>query len=1068
MLTETKGAVTPKIQPNYTDSIGKRNRSATLVSDPLIGSSWDTAAGPEQALPKHLAEWTERSACHSELAAANVQSIQGAAVLQALAGDRLEQLGAHASQYVTQSAARLLQPLEPIAAGGGWWCSGLDPLADWAPMVWGTFKPDQPRQSRKNGQLQWSKDGTPELQKYEHPIAAPARSFWLKVPAAVAQLVAGRHGLTLPAEVLADRTGDAGAFWRWWALTPALPLVITEGAKKAGALLSAGLPAVALPGIWNGSPKDPDTSRPALLADLAAVPLADRAVWVLFDKPKAGNPNPDEPKAARRLGRLLAKAGAAVLVGIVPGSYGKGADDHLAAGGSWETLADALKPIAQLAALPVLRRTDLTAPAGSYLGESLTIATDRRVVALACAMGAGKTELIAAHLEPLMAAGVRVVLISHRRSLCEALADRLGLPWGEDAAPGSDLRQQGMALCIDSLCHSSRLRFNPAEWSGAVVVIDEATAVLRHAVMATGTAIARRRVPVLTALGELLARASQVIVADAQMDNHTLEAIEAAAGDRAYLISSRHQPAAGRQLISHDTRAAWYQALGEHLQQQRRAWVTTTAAEATSANSAQNMAIWAGQQWPGAQVLVVDAETIADREHDASRLAADPNETAARYDVVIATPAIAAGLSVTLRDHFAAVFVSAGGTTDPGAVAQAAGRVRDDCPRHLYAPDRSPGNHLQMGCGSPAADRVLLQLQRHEQTCLGQLAAAGWSATTNSAGPWLQLWAQAAAQQNRARLTFAATVLGLLEREGYEIENADPQSAAQCPEILQVLAEAETKAERERVIAADLLTDKAAAALQESRKRLTPAERAQLQRWRINRAWGLQGAAPSAQLIAANDDGAARRVVFRWAITAPDADPLIAANDRQQAQQQAPSGQTWGPDITRAMVGPRVAAARFLGLAGWLQRSDWFGAGDEDLGRLVLKTTAHSDGITQCLGVSLARSLALKPGQRGLTVLRQLLALAGARLESRRVRTGTGNSEAMGTDRQYSYRVVVDPLAWKPKKGSPPLADPVTPEQVVAAWVAQLPAGAVPKNPLLDKGAGFGTGQANTRQQVAV
>jgi len=1067
MLSGTKGAVTPKIQPNHSNSIGKRNHSPRVSSDPLIGSSWDTAAGPDQAKPEHLAEWTERSACHPELAAANLQSIQGAAVLQALAGDRLEQLGAHASQYVTQPAARLLRPLESIAAAGGWWCSGLDPLANWAPMAWGTFKPDAPRQRKKDGQLQWSEDGTPELQKYEHPIGTPARSFWLQVPAAVAQLVADRHDLTLPAAVLADSTGDAGEFWRWWAQTPALPLVITEGAKKAAALLSAGLPAVALPGIWNGSPKNRDTSRPELLADLAGVPLQDRPVWVLFDKPKAGKRNPDEPKAARRLGHLLAKAGAAVLVGIVPGSHGKGADDHLAAGGTWEQLAEALKPMAQPAALPVLRRPDLIAPAGSYLGESVTIPNDRRVVALACAMGAGKTELIAARLEPLMAAGVRVVLISHRRSLCEALADRLGLPWGEDAAPGSDLRQQGMTLCMDSLCHSSRLRFNPAEWSGAVVVIDEATAVLRHAVMATGTAIARRRVPVLTALGELLARASQVIVADAQMDNHTLAAIESAAGDRAYLISSEHQPAAGRQLISHDTRAGWYAALGKHLQQRRRAWITTTAAEATSANSAQNMAIWAGRQWPGAQVLVVDAETIADREHDASRLAADPNETAGRYDVVIATPAIAAGLSITLRNHFAAVFVSAGGTTDPGAVAQAAGRVRDNCPRHLYAPDRSPGNHLQVGCGSPAADRVLLQLQRHEQACLGQLAAAGWSATTNSAGPWLQLWAQAAAQQNRARLAFAATVLGLLAAEGYAVVQAADATEAKCPEILQFLAKDATEAEQQRVIASEVLTDQEAGALQESRKRLTPAERAQLQRWRINRAWGLQGAAPSAGLIKAHEDGAARRVVFRWAITAPDADPLIAAHDRQQAQQQAPSGQTWGPDITRAMVGPRVAAARALGLPGWLQRSDWFGAGDEALGRLVLKATTHTDGITQCLGVSLAGALGLKPGQRGLTVLRQLLALAGARLESRRERTGSGSSEAKGTDRQYSYRVVVDPLAWKPKKDEPPLTDPVTPEQVVAAWAAQLPAAGVPKNPLLNKGAGFGTGQARTRQQVA-
>jgi hypothetical protein len=883
----------------------------------------------------------------------------------------------------------------------------------------------------------------------------------------VAQLVADRHGLTLPADVAADTTGDAGAFWRWWAQTPALPLVTAEGPKGAAALLSAGIPAVGVPGIWNACPKNPDTGRPELLADLAAVPLQDRPVWVLFDCPKAGNRNPDEPKAARRLGRLLAAAGAAVLVGTVPGTHGKGADDHLAAGGTWETLAAALRPIAPPPALPVLRRPDLIAPAGVYLGQAVSIPDNRRVVALACAMGSGKTDLIAAHLAPKMFEGARVVNITHRRSLGASTAADLGLPWGDEAAPGSDLRQTGMALCIDSLCPGSRLRFNPAEWSGAIVVIDEATAVLRHAVMATGTAIARRRVPVLQCLGELLARASQVIVADAQMDNHTLAAIEAAAGERAYLISSEHQPAAGRQLINHDTRASWYKDLGQHLQQRRRVWITTTAAEATSANSAQNIAAWVDGKWPDVRVLVVDAETVANPDHNASRLAADPNGIAGRYDVVICTPAVAAGLSVTLRDHFAAVFVSAGGTTDPGAVAQAAGRVRDGCPRHLYAPSRSPGNYLRIGCGSPLPDRVLLQLKRHEQAAVGQLAAAGWSATTNTTGPWLQLWAQAAAQQNRARLAFAATVLGLLAAEGYDVAQAAEAPEAKCPEILRKLAELETEAERERVIATGVLTDQEAAEIQGRRQRLNEAERAQLQRWRINRAWGLQGAAPSRQLIKAHDDGAHRRVVFRWAIADPASDPLIAAHDRQQAQQQAPSGQVWGPDITRAMIGPRVAAARALGLPAWLQRSDWFSASDPALLQLVAATTAHTDGITQCLGVSLADALGLEPGKRGVTILRQLLELAGARLESRRVRTGPGRD----SEREYSYRVVIDPLAWRPKKDEPPLSDPITPEQVVAAWSAAVGAAGVPKNPLLNRCSGFGTRDTeqatSTRQPVA-
>ena len=87
----------------------------------LIGSGWDAALGPDVAAAHHLGEWVTGSAVHPALAAANVVTLQGPDVLQALAGDRLEQLGGWAQQYATGPVARLVRPLEPIAAAGGWW-----------------------------------------------------------------------------------------------------------------------------------------------------------------------------------------------------------------------------------------------------------------------------------------------------------------------------------------------------------------------------------------------------------------------------------------------------------------------------------------------------------------------------------------------------------------------------------------------------------------------------------------------------------------------------------------------------------------------------------------------------------------------------------------------------------------------------------------------------------------------------------------------------------------------------------------------------------------------------------
>lgn len=106
---------------------------STTYTAELIGSAWDVAQGPDGTDPRHLAEWIEGSACHPALAAANVQTLSGPAVIEALAGDRLEQ-GAHGCQYATRPILRLLEQLGGPAAGG-WWCAGLDPLADWAPMA---------------------------------------------------------------------------------------------------------------------------------------------------------------------------------------------------------------------------------------------------------------------------------------------------------------------------------------------------------------------------------------------------------------------------------------------------------------------------------------------------------------------------------------------------------------------------------------------------------------------------------------------------------------------------------------------------------------------------------------------------------------------------------------------------------------------------------------------------------------------------------------------------------------------------------------------------------------------
>jgi hypothetical protein len=92
-----------------------------------------------------------------------------------------------------------------------------------------------------------------------------------------------------------------------------------------------------------------------------------------------------------------------------------------------------------------------------------------------------------------------------------------------------------------------------------------------------------------------------------------------------------------------------------------------------------------------------------------------------------------------------------------------------------------------------------------------------------------------------------------------------------------------------------------------------------------------------------------------------------------------------------------VAAADAIGMADWLERVDrgeWFIAADPQLQALQARAITHGASLRQVLGVS--------PGQRAMTTLRNLLALAGYRLEAKRNREDG--------DRAWLYRVVAEPL----------------------------------------------------------
>lgn len=196
------------------------------------------------------------------------------------------------------------------------------------------FKPAAPR-------IRMKADGAPAPIKYESPAKAP---LVVDVPA-------------FTRARLADTSTETASLW------------ITEGMKKTDSLISHGMAAVGLTGVFNWR------NAMGTLGDWEELPLKGRPVVICFDSDAAGNRNVQ--LAMSRLGAWLRTRGvAAVHYLVVPAEVDgvpvKGVDDFFAAGGTLEVLSAAATQTAPGAGEKDASFTD------AFLVEELSEALDGR------------------------------------------------------------------------------------------------------------------------------------------------------------------------------------------------------------------------------------------------------------------------------------------------------------------------------------------------------------------------------------------------------------------------------------------------------------------------------------------------------------------------------------------------------------------------------------------------------------------------------------------------------------------------------------------------------------------
>ena len=219
--------------------------------------------------PKHLSEWTA-STVAPEMARLNAWTIEDPAEVDQLLNRNQKRRWKHSTDLVP-----------------GWAVGGVDPRTGLKTLQGAQFKPDTPQE----------RDG--KKLKYLSPSGYTLSPLFLAVP-------------------------FQPDYWPNAIATPTMAIAITEGAKKAAALLMAGIPAISIPGVATGG------KLGRLRPELEAFCTYGRRFNLCFDRDIIDK-RPVR-QALHNLGRLLAAKGCVVYVVEWPNRF-KGIDDYRAAGG---------------------------------------------------------------------------------------------------------------------------------------------------------------------------------------------------------------------------------------------------------------------------------------------------------------------------------------------------------------------------------------------------------------------------------------------------------------------------------------------------------------------------------------------------------------------------------------------------------------------------------------------------------------------------------------------------------------------------------------------------------------
>lgn len=903
----------------------------------------------------YLQEW-KASGVDEELTRLNVVALEGLS-----SAEYLLYSDAIPRRNDGRISAKFLQRYEHLA-DGGWWCSGIDIITG-KEDVWGCFKPDFP-----------CRDYQQKVIKYEHPPKTVTGIFALKVPIHIWQKIADRYKIDISNEIK-DALPDWG-FWQWLVAHPEIPLCVTEGAKKAGALLSAGFVAIGLPGINNGyrTPKDEfgqKIGKSSLIAPLQKLAVANREVYFVFDQDTKPNTVKAVNAAIKKTGFLLQQAGCQVKVVNWDNQLGKGVDDLIVTEGVgyFETVYENAVFLDTWKANQGRKLTyDPQQVVNCRYLSDVSIPNDAKLIGLKSAKGTGKTKLLETVVSNAIADKKKVLVIGHRIQLVKALCLRFGLPYLPETQEGnqSDL---GYGLCIDSLHPHSLAQFKPHDWLDSIVIIDEVEQVLWHGLHSS--TCRDRRVEILQCFKSLmqnvLGSQGQVYLADADLSDIALDYLIALADIKLqpYLIVNEWQRTddAAWQVYNYQgkTPKKLVKDLETHIREGGKPLVCLSAQKIGSKWGTQTLEAYFRSKFPDSKILRLDSESLADPNHAAYNCITNLDIVLGNYDVVLASPCLETGISIELQNHFTSVWAIAQGVQSDNAVRQTLARLRSNVPRYLWCASYS---FQKIGNGSTSIPALITSghsLTQLNIRLLQQSDLANWDdIDTVFQAESLLCWAKMAVRYNASTINYRDSILSGLREEGHQVLDSkevktlvvapfldSPSLVEAISEICQINYDTECQA----ISNSPLLTEKQ---YQACKKRLfkTITERHSIRKYELQQRYHLP---VTSALVSLDDDGWYQKIRLHYFLTIGR--QFLADRDTKVAQKLIAqgNGSLFFPDFNSSQLGVTVGIMELLGipiLLNDLERE--LRNSDSDLQALAKIALNHRQEIKTAMGIGLA------------------------------------------------------------------------------------------------------------------